>query len=83
MACKKPVLIKYSYLTGLVITIRKKTFITGTYALLFAAMIFHGTYNILVQSDRFLGLGIIIPLLVFAPFSIYLYRSEKTTGEVK
>ncbi len=55
---------------------RKKLFITGTFALLIAAMIYHGIYNALVQSPLE-NVGYFLPILTYIPIVIYLYRQKK------
>ncbi len=57
--------------------VRKKTFITGTYAMLIGAMVFHGIYNMLVQSDKFLFFGLLLPSLVFIPITIIIIKRRK------
>lgn len=55
---------------------RKKLFYTGTFGLLTTAIIFHATYNALVQSD-YEYIGFILPILVYIPIVILLKRQGK------
>ena len=45
---------------------RRKFFYCGTFALLSAAIIYHATYNLLVQSD-YQYVGILLPLATYIP----------------
>ncbi len=45
---------------------RRKFFYCGTFALLSTAIIYHATYNLLVQSD-YQYVGILLPLLTYVP----------------
>ena len=45
---------------------RRKFFYCGTFALLSAAIIYHATYNLLVQSD-YQYVGILLPLTTYIP----------------
>ncbi|MDO5331133.1 MAG: PrsW family glutamic-type intramembrane protease [Bacillota bacterium] len=58
-------------------TVRKKTFITGTYAMLLEAMVFHGIYNMLVQSDKFMHFGLVLPTIVFVPLAVRIFKQRK------
>ncbi|MDD4291231.1 MAG: PrsW family glutamic-type intramembrane protease [Clostridia bacterium] len=57
---------------------RKKLFYTGTFALLSAAIIYHATYNCLVQSN-FKYAGFLLPLLTYIPIVIALIKRRKKT----
>ena len=61
--------------------IRKKTLFTGTYAILLATMVFHGIYNMLVQSSELLYFGIAMPTVIFAAFVIYGERRKRMERE--
>ncbi len=53
------------------VRIRRKLSIPGTFALLITAIIYHGIYNMLVQSDmRYYGF--FLPVLTYIPFVAYL-----------
>lgn len=53
---------------------RKKLFYTGTFALLTAAIIYHATFNCLVQSD-YRYAGFVLPLITYTP--ILVFRNQK------
>ena len=61
--------------------VRKKTFITGTYAMLLEAMVIHGIYNTLVQSEKFMHLGLLFPTLVFVPLAITIIKQRKKVNK--
>lgn len=52
---------------------RKKLFYTGTFALLTAAIIYHATYNALVQS-AFRYAGFLLPLATYIPLVVWYFR---------
>lgn len=59
---------------------KKKLFFCGTFALLIMAMIYHGIYNMLVQSD-YRWLGFVLPALTYTPMLLQQYtyfKSQKT-----
>lgn len=49
---------------------RRKVFIVGTFALLSTAIIYHGIYNMLVQST-FEMVGALLPVITYLPFFIW------------
>lgn len=49
---------------------RKKLAFCGTFALLTTAIIFHATYNLLVQSDLKV-LGFILPVIAYVPLLVF------------
>ena len=55
-------------------------FSCGTFALLSTAIIYHATYNTLVQS-RFIDFGLLLPILTYIPFFIFLPRGKKITDK--
>ena len=58
------------------VRIRKKLALTGTLGLLMLAMMYHASYNLLIQSDyRFYG--IIMPLVTFVPIVLIRVRRQK------
>ena len=63
---------------------RKEFFFGGTFALLMLAILFHGIFNILVQS-RFPVIGYAIPLITYIPLlvrqSIYFKSKQTATDE--
>lgn len=59
---------------------QKKLFFCGTFALLIMAMIYHGIYNMLVQSN-YRWLGFVLPALTYTPILLQQYtyfKSRKT-----
>ena len=63
--------------------VRKKTFLTGTYATLLGAMVFHGIYNMLVQSPKLMHLGLLLPTVVFVPLALTVFRQRKKADPAK
>lgn len=55
---------------------RRKLFFTGTFALLSLAIIYHGIFNMLVQSE-YKYLGFILPVLTYIPVLIQHFRRLK------
>ena len=53
---------------------RRKFFYCGTFALLSAAIIYHATYNLLVQS-AYPYVGILLPLLTYIPIIYFLKKN--------
>lgn len=49
---------------------RRKTFIVGTFAMLYVAIIYHAVYNILIQS-RYMIIGLFIPIITYIPFLVW------------
>ena len=45
---------------------RRKLFYCGTFALLSTAIIYHATYNLLVQS-KYQYIGVLLPILTYIP----------------
>ena len=52
---------------------RRKLFYCGTFALLSAAIIYHATYNLLVQSELQYA-GVLLPILTYIPMILLLRR---------
>ena len=63
--------------------IKKKTIITGTYATLLAVMVFHGIYNMFVQSSTLIYFGVILPVIVFVSIAIYGAKNKKNFEKAK
>ncbi len=55
---------------------RRKLFYCGTFALLSAAIIYHATYNLLVQSE-YQYVGILLPIATYIPFLLLLRKRKK------
>jgi RsiW-degrading membrane proteinase PrsW (M82 family) len=49
---------------------RSKLFAVGTFGLLSTAIVYHGIYNLLIQS-RYSAIGGILPILTYLPFFIW------------
>jgi RsiW-degrading membrane proteinase PrsW (M82 family) len=58
---------------------KRKIFWVGTFALLSTAIIYHGTYNMLVQS-RFAVIGHLLPISTYIPSFIWRLRKKRSTG---
>ena len=56
---------------------KKKLFYCGTFALLVMAMIYHGIYNMLVQSD-YRWLGFVLPAVTYIPILLQQYNYFKS-----
>lgn len=57
---------------------KKKLFYCGTFALLLMSIIYHGIFNMLVQSTDWLKyFGFVLPLLTYVPVVISLIRRYK------
>ena len=52
---------------------RRKFFYYGTFALLSAAIIYHATYNLLVQSD-YQYVGVLLPIVTYIPIILLLRK---------
>ena len=49
---------------------RRKLFAVGTFGLLSTAIVYHGIYNILIQSD-YSAVGALLPIATYIPFFIW------------
>lgn len=49
---------------------KRKLFFVGTFGLLSTAIVYHGIYNILIQS-RFDVIGALLPIATYTPFFIW------------
>ena len=63
---------------------KKKLFVSGTFALLAFAVIYHGLFNMLVQSKDLQYVGFFMPAVTYIPLIIYLVffvrnKKQKTT----
>ena len=59
---------------------KKKLFYCGTFALLTMAMIYHGIFKLLVQSD-YKYLGFFLPAVTYIPILVWHYRSYRKKDE--
>ena len=62
--------------------VRKKRilFVSGSLGLIVLAEIYHGTYNMLVQS-QYRYAGILLPILTYLPLLWFLFKNKKTTDK--
>ena len=56
---------------------KKKLFVSGTFALLALAVIYHGLFNMLVQSKNLQYVGFFMPAVTYIPLIIYLVFSVR------
>lgn len=56
---------------------KRKLFISGTFALLSLAVIYHGLFNMLVESKNLQYVGFFLPAVTYVPLIIYLVISAK------
>lgn len=56
---------------------KKKLFVSGTFALLALAIIYHGLFNMLVQSKNLQYVGFVLPAVTYVPLIIYLVFSVR------
>ena len=59
------------------ISIRRKLSVPGTFALLITAIIYHGIFNMLVQSVDLKYYGFILPMATYIPFLAYVLIKRK------
>ena len=63
---------------------KRKLFVSGTFALLALAIIYHGLFNMLVQSENLQYVGFIMPAVTYIPLVIYLvFFVRKKAAEKK
>lgn len=55
---------------------KSKLFVVGTFGLLSTAIVYHGIYNILIQS-KYSIVGALLPIVTYIPFVIWRYRIKK------
>ena len=62
---------------------KSKLFAVGTFGLLSTAIVYHGIYNILIQSD-YLIVGALLPIVTYIPFVIWRIRIKiKNTKSIE
>ena len=62
---------------------KRKLFAVGTFGLLSTAIVYHGIYNILIQSEYSI-IGALLPVATYIPFVIWRIRYRKThSTEIK
>jgi RsiW-degrading membrane proteinase PrsW (M82 family) len=54
---------------------KRKTFVVGTFGLLSTAIVYHGIYNILIQSEYEI-VGALLPIATYIPFFIWRIRTK-------
>jgi hypothetical protein len=52
---------------------RSKLFAVGTFGLLSTAIVYHGIYNILIQS-KYSIVGALLPIMTYIPFFVWRLR---------
>lgn len=52
---------------------KNKLFAVGTFGLLSTAIVYHGIYNILIQSD-YIIIGALLPIITYIPFLVWRIR---------
>ena len=57
---------------------KSKLFAVGTFGLLSTAIIYHGIYNILIQS-KYSIVGALLPIATYIPFVVWRFKNKKTT----
>ena len=64
---------------------KRKLFVSGTFALLALAIIYHGLFNMLVQSENLQYVGFVMPAVTYIPLVIYLvfFVRNKKAAEKK
>ena len=65
---------------------KSKLFVVGTFGLLSTAIVYHGIYNILIQSD-YIIIGAFLPIITYIPFLFWRFkiknRNNKLAGDKK
>lgn len=59
---------------------KRKLFVVGTFGLLSTAIVYHGVYNILIQS-RFSIVGALLPIATYIPFLIWRLRIKRRSDD--
>ena len=60
---------------------RRKLFVVGTFGLLSTAIVYHGIYNILIQSKYSMA-GALLPIATYIPFLIWRLRIKYKNNSV-
>ena len=58
-----------------------KLFAVGTFGLLSTAIVYHGIYNILIQSDYIL-IGALLPIVTYIPFLVWRVRLKNRNNKL-
>ena len=59
---------------------KSKLFAVGTFGLLSTAIVYHGIYNILIQS-KYSILGALLPIATYIPFFVWRIKIKKTKSQ--
>lgn len=60
------------------VRVRRKLSLPGTFALLVTAIMYHGIFNMMVQSDNLKNYGFLLPAATYIPFLVFvLLRRSK------
>ena len=65
------------------VRLRRKLSVTGTFALLITAIIYHGIFNMLVQDEGLKYYGFLLPILTYIPFLIALYVTHRKQKSIQ
>jgi len=60
---------------------RKRLFLPGTFSVLALAIIYHGVFNSLVETEKIKYLGICLPIVTYIPMVIFVRKRLKKTGD--
>lgn len=58
---------------------KRKLFAVGTFGLLSTAIVYHGIYNLLIQSELSI-VGALLPIATYIPFLIWRFKIKKKTA---
>ena len=61
---------------------KKKMFAVGTFGFLSTSIVYHGIYNILIQSKYSL-IGALLPIITYIPFIIWRYRNREDRPQLE
>lgn len=59
---------------------RRKLFAVGTFGLLSTAIVYHGIYNILIQSEYSM-VGALLPIVTYMPFFVWRLRLKQRQAQ--
>ena len=59
---------------------KSKLFAVGTFGLLSTAIVYHGIYNILIQSE-YSTVGALLPIATYVPFIIWRFKIKKRVAQ--
>ena len=59
---------------------KRKLFAVGTFGLLSTAIVYHGIYNILIQSD-YSTVGALLPIVTYIPFVFWRFKIKKRIAQ--